>query len=535
MNFPRISSKLRPAVIGLSLAALTFGSNGCEDDEDAGQHEALGPGTNTAPRDGEFTLTIPVIAQVGELPLACDVEYPGVGLAQSFVKFNEFALYVHDVQLRNESGAWVPMRMRDDGVWQRDGVALLDFLGHGSPGCMAQGTAETNTLITGYMPQGTYSAIRFAIGVPASHNHINAVTAVAPFNRQRMWWSWASGFRYLKADVQVRTARPDGTVKETPKYYSHLGGVKCSKDPATLVYGCQDPRVTVIELPLDPSREGLVINPLALFAQDDLSLGRGCMGGASLKDPADPKEVEPNSCRPQYLATGLNTDGEVAIPVGAQSLFAAKLWAGEAPAMAPLLSLGQVTSPQGVRNPAYWPRMDYQRPQQLDVVQPVSTPFGVISHAPGDPRYGSACLNCHQAKGPGSGRFEFAGTVFKEDGTPYAEGEVEIVLSPDKGVWGAKDPNKKVPNAKVHMRVPIDARGQFFASKGAVDTFAAQAGVAPVDYGNLSYQAFILNRDKERIMAMSPKKAGSCNQCHTGGFRLVVPSRLMSGPWTPAP
>lgn len=535
MSFPRVSKRLRHAVLGLSLTGVTLGGfSACEDDEEEGQHEALGKGTNTAPRDGEFTIMIPVVAQVGDQALACGMEYPGFGLAQSIVEFSEFALYVHDVHLRNEDGAWVRMRMRDDGMWQRDGVALLDFLGHGSPACAQQGTAETNTLITGYMPEGKYSAIRFSLGVPASHNHINAVTEVAPFNRQRMWWSWASGFRYLKADMRVRTVRPDGTIKDTPKYYAHLGGVNCSKDPTTLVYGCKDPRVAVVEFPLDPSREGIVVNPLALFAQDDLSIGRGCMGGFSLKDPADPKELVPNSCRPQYLATGLNTDGEVAVPVNAQSLFVPKPWSGTAPAMPALPTLAQVSSPEGIRNPLYWPRMDYQRPPALDQIQPISTPFGRISHAPQDPRYGQSCLNCHQAKGPGPGRFEFAGTIYKEDGSPYAEGEVEIVMSQGKGVWGAQDPNKKVPNAKVHMRVPIDAQGQFFATKSAIDSFAAQNGVPPVEYVNQNYQAFILNRDGERIMAMSPKKAGSCNQCHTGGFRLVVPARLMSGPWTPA-
>lgn len=520
--------------VTLGLCMLGTGLAGCESEESGIQDEALGPGTNTARRAGEFTLTIPVAAQIANAPLACGVEYPGFGISNSTVQFSEFTLYVHGVQLKNEDGAWVPMRMMDDGMWQRDGIAMLDLLGHGSPACNAQGTADVHSSITGFMPQGDYSAIRFTLGVPASHNHMNATTAVAPFNRQRMWWSWASGFRYLKADMVVKTTMPDGTVRQKPKYYAHLGGHKCSKDPATMVYSCQDPRLSVVELPLDPSKQGIVLDPMALFAQDDLNVGRGCMGGSSLKDFSDPKGVVPTSCNSQYLAIGLNTQGEVASPVGSQSLFRAAAWSGTTPSPATLMPLELANTPQGRRNPALWPRSDYQRPAALDQSATASAPFGPLSHPPGDPRHGSSCLNCHQANGPGAGRFEFAGTVFREDGSPYGEGEVEIVLSNGPGKWGEKDPNKKIPNPTVHMRIPIDAQGQFFAPRSVVQAFASVNGVAPLDYANASYQAFILNRDGERIMGMSPKKAASCNQCHTGGFRLVVPSRLMSGPWTPA-
>lgn len=524
------SRRLRMAVCACILAL-----GACEDDApDQAKDGALGPGTNTAPRNGEFTLTIPVVAQVGQQALACGVSYPGMGLANSTVEFKEFALYVHNVALKNADGAWVPLRMQDDGRWQRDGIALLDFLDQGSPACAESGTQETHTSITGYLAEGSYSAIRFTLGMPASHNHMNAVTAVAPFNRQRMWWSWASGFRYLKADLKVSTVKPGGQVKQTEKYYAHLGGVKCSKDPVTMAYACKDPRLSTIELPLDPTKQGILLNVAALFAQDDLGVGRGCMGGSSLKDHSDPKELVPTSCRPQYLAVGLNTDAEVAIPVGAQSMFRAMVWAGTVPATPVIPPLSEVTSAQGVRNPDYWPRSDYQRAPELDLYPSTSSANGVLSHPVSDPRFGQSCLKCHQSNGPGRGKFEFAGTIFKENGQPYNEGAVELVLSKGKGKWGVQDPQQKVPEATVHMRVPIDANGQFFAPKSAMDSFAQAAGVPPVDYATQSYQAFILNRDGERIMAMAPKKAGSCNQCHTGGFRLVVPSRLMSGPWTPA-
>lgn len=526
----RLQSPLRLG-LGLGLGLVLVACGEAQEPE----RQALSPGGNIAPLAGELTMTIPFAAGMPTGDLQCGVSYPGVGSSKSEVEFSEFSLYLHDVQLRNQDGQWVPLRMRDDGVWQREGVALLDFLGHGSAACVGGGTPEKNQSIVGFLPEGNYQAIRFTVGVPASHNHIQADMAVAPFNRQRMWWSWTSGFRYLKADVTARSRRGDGSLIEKPHYFSHLGASNCSQDPTTKAYRCLDPRLATIELAIDPARQGVMISPMALFAGDNMAIGRGCMGQHSLDDPDnDPKGEKSTACKGQYASLGLDTELPVASSSIAQTLFRTVDWAGRKVSVASMLPLAQVDTIQGRQNPAFWPRSDYKRPAILDGLSLSSIAASSFSHPPGDLRYASSCLRCHQAQGPGAGRFAFAGTVVRENGMPYNEGQVEIVLAQGKGDRRAKDPKMKLPNPTVHMRVPLDANGQFYATSGAVQRFAQQKGVGPLDYQNTSYQAFLLNRDGERVMAMAPKKSASCNQCHTGSFALKIPDRLLAGPWTPS-
>ena len=111
----------------------------------------------------------------------------------------DLRFYVHDVALTDASGASQPLTLEQDGVWQRDDVALLDFE-DGSGDC-ATGSPDTHTALTGTVPAGDYVGLSFNIGVPDALNHIDAATAEAPLNDTGMWWSWTGGYKFLKIDA----------------------------------------------------------------------------------------------------------------------------------------------------------------------------------------------------------------------------------------------------------------------------------------------------------------------------------------------
>lgn len=545
MNLPFASKVIARALVLPGLLCLTLPA--CQDDDGSEPKEtqggpeapvavpdqALGPGSNTAPREGEMTVTIPFSAQIDGKPIVCGQRYPGVSQSNSEIEFEEFAIYVHNVELRNAQGAWVALRMQDDGRWQSQSVALLDFLGHESAACAAQGTQDMHTFVSGYLPQGEYSGLRFVLGVPGELNHIDASQAVAPFNRQRMWWTWSRGYRYLKADIKAWTTGADGKVIEKERYFSHTGADKCALDPATQSYRCEDPRLVSIELEHNLATNGVLIDLKKYYARDRLDIGRGCMGTKSIPDKNDPKDSNADSCLGHYLSIGLDPSGEVATPTGQQDLFASVPWAGLKPVAPEHVPLSRADTPEGRSNIAYWPRKDYVRPPLLDGKPSQSEALKRDSHAFDDPRAFESCANCHQQYGPGDSQFSFAGTLFREDGSPYNEGFVEIVSSQGKGNRREPDPSKKLVNPVVHMRVPVDAYGQFYATQDLAVQWASQNNVAPMDFRNKSYQAFVVNRDGHRVQAMAVNTTGSCNHCHTGGFKLVVPNRLHSGPWTP--
>ncbi|HXK01186.1 MAG TPA: MbnP family protein [Verrucomicrobiae bacterium] len=66
-------------------------------------------------------------ARVGDEKLACGQTYSGIGTTASKISPRDFRFYVHDVALIDQSGKSVPVQLEQDGKWQLDDVALLDF------------------------------------------------------------------------------------------------------------------------------------------------------------------------------------------------------------------------------------------------------------------------------------------------------------------------------------------------------------------------------------------------------------------------
>ncbi len=82
----------------------------------------------------------------------------------------------------------VVVALEQDGVWQHEDVALLDF--ENKAGACANGTVELNTSVRGTVPAGTRSSgLRFKLGVPFALNHANAATAPSPLNLTAMFWN----------------------------------------------------------------------------------------------------------------------------------------------------------------------------------------------------------------------------------------------------------------------------------------------------------------------------------------------------------
>ena len=166
------------------------------------------------------SVTIPFSAEVSGEPFACGESYAGLGTTAATISPQDFRVYVHDVALIDASGAAVPVTLDEDGAWQHEGLALLDFE-DGSAGCKT-GSPDTHTELTGTVPRGDYTGLSFTVGVPDAMNHLDAATAPAPLNAPGMWWAWTSGFKF---------ARIDGATDDNPAFYFHLGATSCSGSP----------------------------------------------------------------------------------------------------------------------------------------------------------------------------------------------------------------------------------------------------------------------------------------------------------------
>jgi uncharacterized repeat protein (TIGR04052 family) len=167
-------------------------------------------------------VTIRFEAMIGDRPAACGMVYQNVGEGASTMSLLDYRFYVSNVRLVNSNGDEVPVELTQDGRWQYENVALLDFE-DGTGGCNEVGNPDMNDKIVGTVPEGEYTALKFDLGLPFELNHLDTTTAPAPLNVPALWWNWQFGYKYARIDMQT----PNGA---TPAFLIHLGATGCVAD-----------------------------------------------------------------------------------------------------------------------------------------------------------------------------------------------------------------------------------------------------------------------------------------------------------------
>lgn len=235
-----------------------------------------GPSTSSGGEPQSITLTF--AAEVNGAPFACGQAYEGVGLASSKLDVLDLRMYVHDFRLV-DGATEIPLTLEQDGTWQVEGLALLDF--ENKQGKCANGTAQTNVTVRGTVPAGTaYDGIRFRLGVPFEQNHADASTAPSPLNLSALFWSWQGGHKFLRADL-LRDGTSNG-------FAVHLGSTGCTGNPSSgEMVSCSNPNVGGVELSnFDASSDTIVFDLGAVVAATDFTKpdgggATGCLAGKS--------------------------------------------------------------------------------------------------------------------------------------------------------------------------------------------------------------------------------------------------------------
>ncbi len=291
---------------------------------------ACGPANNT---DGNVTLQFAM--KVGEQAAACGQSYPGLGSAGTEVTFTDLRFYVSNIRLINAQGQEVPLALAQDGVWQYQNVALLDFE-DGSSGCSEGGNTALNNLVKGTVPAGRYTGIAFDLGVPFALNHADVTAAPSPLNIQALWWNWQGGYKFMRVDMQtgapgaapaptmdMNATAPAGSQGEMQQegaakpsaWFIHLGSTGCQSNDRTAppAAPCSNPNLVAIRLDgFDPGKSVIVADLTSLLRDVPLDQNTpeppGCMSGP--KDPDCPA-----------LFRGFGLDLATGATAGGQQLF----------------------------------------------------------------------------------------------------------------------------------------------------------------------------------------------------------------------
>lgn len=278
-------------------------------------------------------VTVNFAAEIGSKPFSCAESYEGLGAANTTMTGTDYRLFIHDAALVRADGGVEPITLEQDGKWQLETLALLDFE-DGSHGCSTAGNADLNTSLRGTVPEGDYIGLTFTLGVPFDQNHIDPTLSSAPLNTTGMFWNWQNGFRFVRIDmVPVVAAMGDmenGSDASAPAaegghgehggasgWFLHLGSTQCAAESRTEApSACANPnRVTVTFTDFDPVSQVVVIDPAPVVAGADLTVNAPDTSPGCMSFPGD------SDCNTVMSRLGLPFDG---IPAGEQLLLSVR-------------------------------------------------------------------------------------------------------------------------------------------------------------------------------------------------------------------
>ncbi|HHH31222.1 MAG TPA: metallo-mystery pair system four-Cys motif protein [Polyangiaceae bacterium] len=242
-------------------------------------------------------VTVTFAGLVGAQPAACGQTYSGLGTTSTDFELADLRLYVHDVRLLTTDGREVPVTLDQDGEFQLEELALLDFE-DGTAGC-ENGDSGVNERVTGTVAEGgPFDGIRFRLGVPFERNHADVSTAPAPLNRPGMFWNWNGGYKFLRIDGRT-TGQPGGV-------NIHIGSTGCDGDGRGNVTACANENRPEIELRgADPTTTRIVVDVAALVARSDLDVDMGGANGCQ-------SGVDDPECLEIFHSMGLSHGGSPA-------------------------------------------------------------------------------------------------------------------------------------------------------------------------------------------------------------------------------
>ena len=253
-------------------------------------------------------VTLRFALTAGGTPVGCGAPIAQVGTTKSTVNIIDARLYLSRLRLVRADGTDTPITLTQDGLWQVDDVALLDF--ENATGACANGSEQTRDVVEGTVPAGTYTGVRFEVGLPFEKNHRDPTLQPSPLNLSRMFWNWNGGYKFMRFDLKS-TGQPRG-------WLVHLGSTACTPagSPSTVPVSCANRNAVTVDLPaFSAARDVVELDFLSLFATSNVDMNTdktamGCMSGGT-----DPE------CAGLFGQLGLPVGGAAAAP---QKVFRAK-------------------------------------------------------------------------------------------------------------------------------------------------------------------------------------------------------------------
>lgn len=255
-----------------------------------------------SPAAADQAVTINFASELGGQSFSCAQTYAGLGASEASMQVLDYRLFVSELAMIAADGSHVPIALEQDGAWQVDNIALLDF--EDATGSCTNGTSATNMSVTGSVPEGDYTALAFTIGVPFDWNHGDPTVAPSPLNLTSMFWNWRGGYKFVKFEMSpvmadgmsMATAEHSENAghhgaDSTPGWFLHLGSTQCQAPSRTEAptAACANPNTMQITLDgFNPATDTIVIDPAPVLIGADLMTNTPETSPGCMSFPNDP-------------------------------------------------------------------------------------------------------------------------------------------------------------------------------------------------------------------------------------------------------
>ena len=190
--------------------------------------------------------------------------------------------YVSDLHTTDGSGARIRVDLDVTTPWQDGSTALVSL----PSDCASRAGHARNATVTGRFPPGDHRHVEFDLGVPFARNHVNPLKAQPPLNVPSMFWTWQTGYKFVRLDLG-------------DQWSFHLGSTGCASASAARpsTQPCRQSNVARVRLPTPPGPRALIVVDLdTLLAGVDVSRHASCTD----------RYAERPFCGPLLAALGLD-------------------------------------------------------------------------------------------------------------------------------------------------------------------------------------------------------------------------------------
>jgi uncharacterized repeat protein (TIGR04052 family) len=288
-NTSPLMNLLKPVFTTALSASLALSALSCAEEESASSTEQQ--------------LSVIFHATSGDTHLTCGAPFALSDEVEPSLYVQDLRMFVHDIELKNTEGDWVPFSMKADGEWSDGVVTLLDFE-NGSADCDESGNSSMNHMIIGTLPSGDYEGLRFRVGVPYELNHQDVTSAEAPLNNSAMFWVWQRGYKFMRVEL----LEEQGEARQP--WLFHLGSTGCQSEAATVAPDapCAKTNAPWVTLEgFDPASQHVLFDVRGLLNNIDLTLNSEETPAGCMSMPSESME-----CAPVFKNLGLSYEsGEV--------------------------------------------------------------------------------------------------------------------------------------------------------------------------------------------------------------------------------